>query len=497
MQQSLKNATPWILLLLCAIPLFFLNIHNVHSWGGDDYALYIKEAQNIALGHPYYQSNYVFNQANICYSPPQYPPGFPLLLAPVVKMYGLAIRPMCYFISFLTAGLLFVLFAYFRKYASVVSAMCLAVLVVYGGYIIGLKQSIVSDIPCLLFTMLYLLFRSAKTFPWWRILLLVLFAAMAVLIRTQSVMIILAEGLYWLISLAKQYKRDRRLSIRQVITHPSLLVIIGWMALNIFISKVVFPTPASAAGFYITYLQSVLKKGIPSIVRDNMNFLLETVFAFFYYKTDHNTRTALVTFLESCGLVLSATGFIISVRRRTAFEELFFVMMCLLMLYYPIHDERYFLPAIALLYYYCYVALKTILPLITPYRWWMNIAFTIIVIITGYPYLESTLKEPQGYVPRTEEYSMFQYLQQHVNDTDIIVFTRPRFLTLYTNKRCMITAWLLPFEENKKVFDSMGIKYILVADGLDDVYYHTYLQQIQHPSDSVRINDGYTLYTMR
>ena len=66
---------------------------------GDDYAQYIKEASNIAHGIPYYRSNYIFNPLNPDYAPPAYPPGFPLLLAPVVNVFGIAIRPMLYVIS--------------------------------------------------------------------------------------------------------------------------------------------------------------------------------------------------------------------------------------------------------------------------------------------------------------------------------------------------------------------------------------------------------------
>ena len=73
---------PYLLLVLLSIPLFFLNIYSVHTWG-DDFAQYIKEAQNIAWGKPYYQSNYIYNQYNPTYAPPQYPPGFPFLLAQV------------------------------------------------------------------------------------------------------------------------------------------------------------------------------------------------------------------------------------------------------------------------------------------------------------------------------------------------------------------------------------------------------------------------------
>ena len=81
---------PYLLLVLLSVPLFFLNIHNVHSWG-DDFAQYIKEAQNLAHGRPFYESGYIYNKYNPEYAPAQYPPGYPLLLWPVVKIWGIAI----------------------------------------------------------------------------------------------------------------------------------------------------------------------------------------------------------------------------------------------------------------------------------------------------------------------------------------------------------------------------------------------------------------------
>jgi 4-amino-4-deoxy-L-arabinose transferase-like glycosyltransferase len=194
-----------LFLLLFSIPLFFLNIHNTHSGGGDDYAQYIKEAQNIAQGKPFYQSNYVFNKYNNCYSPPQYPPGFPLLLAPVVRYFGIAIQPMCYFNTVMAICIMLALYVYFRKYAGAVAAVCLAVIITYSGCMIDLKQSVLSDAASMLFVLLYLIYRNAKTFSRWRILLLILFASMAILIRTQSILLIFAEVIFLLISAGREW----------------------------------------------------------------------------------------------------------------------------------------------------------------------------------------------------------------------------------------------------------------------------------------------------
>lgn len=494
----LKKYLPFVLLLLAAIPLFFLNIHNTHSPGGDDYALYIKEAQNIANGRPFYESNYIFNGYNNCYSPPHYPPGFPLLLAPVVKMFGIAIMPMCYFNSVVAVCLLFCFFAYFRKYAVPAAAACLAVIITYSGVMLDLKQSVLSDGTSLLFVMLYLLFRNAETFNWRRITLLILFATMAILIRTQSILLVFAEVIFLVLATIKEWGNSKRLDPKYILSLPSLPVVGGVLLLTVLLNKVVFYSPGSASGFYIEFLKDTLKKGLPAIIRDNINDSINTLKSFFHYETDNSIRTALVTVMESSGLVLCILGFLIAVKRRLCFDDFFFVLVCGLILYYPIHDPRYFLPAIALVFFYCYTALDRIVPAITTLNFnVVGLLLTFLYLFSGYRYIRSTTLPPVGYVPVAKDEQAFSYLKQHVSDSDIILCARPRLITLYTNKKCMIHAWQHNMEENKKVYDSMQVKYLLLASGFVDEYYHTYLNEYQHPLDSTQIAPGYMLYRLR
>ena len=482
--------------MLLAIPLFFLNVHEGHSWGGDDYALYIKEAENISKGIPFYKTGFVFYTRNICFSPPQYPPGFPLLLAPIVKIWGLSIKPMCYFNTVLLLGLMLTLMAWFRKQMGVVSAICLALLIGYSGIMVDIKQCIWSDLPCLLFVMLYLLFRRSEVFKPSRIALLIILSTMAVMIRTQAILLVGAEVLLLI------YHAGRALYLRKPINKAILLpgayIALGMPVLLYVVNRFIFYTPLSAGGFYLNYLKDVSHTGILEICRNNVNFLVQTIYGFFYYETDSGFRTVMVSIMQSAGLICTLIGFAISVRRGLKIEDLFFCLMIGLMLYYPIHDSRYFLPAIAIVYYYCYLALQKILPALTsiPTRK-IGIAITVVCLVTGFKYLKSTTNPPIGYVPAAKDYQAFRYIQDHVGDSELVLFSRPRFLTLYTNKRCMVQAWLLPMEENHKLFDSMHVKYALTVKGLADGFNNHYLAEVQHPIDSVIIAEGYTLYRMR
>jgi hypothetical protein len=52
-------------------------------------------------------------------------------------------------------------------------------------------------------------------------------------------------------------------------------------------------------------------------------------------------------------------------------------------------------------------------------------------------------------------------------------------------------------ERNKEIFDQMQAKYLLVAWGVVEDYYHQYLNHYQHPVDSTAIAPGYMLYRLR
>jgi hypothetical protein len=488
---------PYLLLVLLAIPLFYLNVHEQHSWGGDDYALYIKEADNISKGIPFYKTNFVFYDRNITYSPPQYPPGFPLLLAPVVKVWGLAIKPMLCFITVMVVAFMLAAFAWLRKRGvGDVAGICISLLLGYSWFVVDTKDQVLSDIPCLLFTMLYFSLRRAGKYSWVRVATMVACAEMAMLIRTQSVLILGAEILFLLYAIACDLYNRRKIDKSMLL--PAMYIVPGVVVLNLILSKTVFYVPSAASSFYANYLGTALHDGVVTLFRNSVNFVMEVLNGCFYYPTDHGFRTALVTIMQGAGLTLCLAGFVMSVSRRLSIEDIFFALMLVMMLYYPIHDKRYFLPAIAMVYYYCYYALKTILPAITTVQpRTAGVAITVIVLFTGLKYLRETTATQVGYVPGNKDRKAFAYLATHVADNELILFSRPRFLTLYTNKRAMVQAWLLPMEQNRQIFDSMQVKYALTVKGLADDFNNHYLHEVQQPLDSVVIADGYTLYRLR
>ena len=79
-------------LLIGALVAIMFATHRIGHWWGDDWALYIRQAQGLLDGHP----NRVLEENEFtvtmsrgaAFSPPLYPWGFPLLLAPFIAVVG-------------------------------------------------------------------------------------------------------------------------------------------------------------------------------------------------------------------------------------------------------------------------------------------------------------------------------------------------------------------------------------------------------------------------
>ena len=92
-QPSRRLAAVLSAALVAGVAVFLVStLRKGHNWDGD-YALYIMHAENIVAGRPYGATPYIFNPLNRIH-PAAYPPGLPLLLAPVYRVAGVNLQRM-------------------------------------------------------------------------------------------------------------------------------------------------------------------------------------------------------------------------------------------------------------------------------------------------------------------------------------------------------------------------------------------------------------------
>ncbi len=487
-----------LILLLCCVPLFFLNIQSTHSYG-DDWAQYLQEAVNIAQGKPYYRSGYVFNPLNTTYAPPQYPPGYPLLIAPLVRCTGTAILPLLYLNSFFLCMMLFAGYYYFRGKTGSTKALCLAIILTYLFPVIDLKGQVLSDIPCAVLSLLYLAIREQeKEWRYGRLLLLSAIAAAAMLIRVQAVVLILAELLFFVLAYRK---RNRPVATRKFLSLPPQ-VFLALMALFLFalVNYIMLPAPQSGIRFYLNLYRVSFDNNVWKMILSNSKYLLQLFNGILYRSMDNRVLQVAVSAMTLSSMVLAFIGFIKAAKEKLSFSLVFFVLMCFLILVTPIHQGlRYFLPAVPVYLLLLVKGAGIVLPSrFKPRTNTIAILGVIIFLALGYNDYRYKLHGVYEHTLARTDSVAFDYIRNNIPDKEIVLFAKPRLLVLYTGKRSMNLSWQHTLAANRRQFDSLGIGYLLYCRHLNFDLVDSLLWSGPKPySDSTVINKDYTLYYLK
>lgn len=482
-----------VLGLFC-IPLFILNIHNSFSFG-DDWAQYMQEALNIANGKPYYLSSWIYNPLNTTYAPPYYPPGYPLLMAPVAKIFGLSIVPQLYLNALFTCIILFTAYYYYARFTQRTIALCLAIILAYLSIIISLKGHLLSDLPCTAVTLLYLCLRVHK--KQWnvvKVILLGLLAAFAMLIRTQSVVILCAELLLLLLSFRSSRKSG---ATKWDLWGPLFVVISGLFFYTIW-SRFLLPSPIDGLGFYVNLYREAWEQGrVWYMLGDNMNYLLGLFNEVLYHKMNDAFFQFFVSLITMSSVFLVLLGLVQKIKQGIDFSVMFFVLMCFLIIITPVHQGlRYFLPAVPVFILLAAKGAGVVASALFRLRsQTIALLFLIIFLLLGYDDYERSIHIDKESAMNHMDSAAFRFIAHNVDNGDIVLSSKPRLLALFTGKSTMNFSWQNDVQANKRQFDSLGVRYLLYSRHLNIPVIDQYLQLTPRPyQDSVVINENYILY---
>jgi 4-amino-4-deoxy-L-arabinose transferase-like glycosyltransferase len=144
-------------LCVLLVAVFYLaSFREGHDWG-DDFSQYIHHAENLANGAPYADSGYLYNPDNPSFGPRQYPPGFPLALAPIVRTFGLDLLPMKVEVVLFFLAALLLMYGLIRDLMPPAAAAAAVLLVGLNPYFWDFKDQVLSDLPFLFFFLASLL----------------------------------------------------------------------------------------------------------------------------------------------------------------------------------------------------------------------------------------------------------------------------------------------------------------------------------------------------
>jgi hypothetical protein len=408
--------------ILCAllIGMFFLaTIREGHDWG-DDFSLYIRHAQNLARGEPYTDTGYIYNPRNPVVGPRLYPPGFPLLLAPVVGMFGLDLRPMKILVlGFLVASLL-VMVPLFRTVLPAPYVTALVLIVGLNPFFWELKDHILSDVPCLFFVLLSLhLFTQAdapNASRGRRATLAALsgvtaYAAYAT--RTLAVTLIPCF-------IASDLLRYRKNTTRAALATVLVVGLAGVQQVFWFHDASYFDQVSSPL--------AAAHRNVPAYLQALADL----------WENGHSSSARRIAFLATGGL--AAVGYVTSFRAGVSVIHLFPPLYLAPVILWPSYQGmRLLIPVVPFYFGYCLLGV-CLMDAVAERRWGLRnpvLVLLLVVALVSDAGRYSTLQFgplPEG-IAKRESRELFEFITAGTDPGDVLVFSRPRALALLTGRR--------------------------------------------------------------
>jgi branched-subunit amino acid transport protein len=192
-----------------------------HDWGGD-FASYIMQAQSILQGTPdaFVEANRItVEQSSYPMGPIAYPWGFPLLLAPILALFGLNLLALKIVGALSYLLFLFVLWRAFRRVHTAPGFLFLVALFALNPTLLEFSDHILSDLPFLLISTLCIVLIQEVVVQKHRIFSQLLDLALigagiafAFLIRTNGILLLITLGLSQLVSHCQKRSESRHLN---------------------------------------------------------------------------------------------------------------------------------------------------------------------------------------------------------------------------------------------------------------------------------------------
>jgi Dolichyl-phosphate-mannose-protein mannosyltransferase len=448
MTQRGRSILLLALLLGSILVVRIATIRAGHDWG-DDFAQYIAHAGNLASGRAYTDTGYIYDHHNASIGPAAYPPGFPLLLTPVVAVVGENLHAMKILLAIIFVAMLAVGYALFGGVLPNWQRLSWVAIVGFSPVWLRFGNEVTSDIPFLLF--FFLVFWAEKRAgdtdassgrPDLRSVVLgvAIFAAIA----TRTIGIVFVPALL-LCELVAHRRITRCLLI-------ALLVAVGLVALE---TRLV---PGS--GCYLEQLKN-LPHGLPFNLRNYPPYFRDFFFA---------GPTPLVVGLFTGWLaIVAAFGF---VRRALSscslLETATAGYLAIILLWPNFQGLRLLLPLFLLFAFYLLVGLNELAARLPK----PNLAPTLTALVTvalGVIYLWSFAHADYGPIRGVEDadaQGVFAWVRGNADPDDVVLCQKPRALALYAHRGATGFPEAADDRDMVELIRRNKVRYVVVGHGV-------------------------------
>ncbi len=424
-----KNFLFWIL-LLCCIPLFFINVKNSHEWG-DDFAQYIHQAKNIAEGISQTETGYIFNERFAVLSPPAYMSGFPLLLAPVYYFFGLDFIAFSYFITFFFVLFFLLMFLFIKNYMQHWQAFILSFILIANPWMLNFKTEIVSDVPfaCFLLLAFVVYLNAGKNIA--TAIVLGLIAGYLISIRMVGISFIIATALNELRLAVSQKNMFKNKQLLQF----GILVPVIAIGFHYTLNYVLFDLKGNSASVPLSIFS--MHKIFDTIIFNTYYYL--QVYQDLFFGNWENTFAFAPTLLKNFFLCFTLLGFYYRAKNNFSINEIFCLVYMFVLLCYDYTGSgfRYLIPVLPFGFIYFTSALKLI---VTHFNFnkKITVGSLLALVLLAYSYdWQKIYRNRNAIIEGPMRFSCIELMKnicETTKTTDRFMFIKPRAMALLTGR---------------------------------------------------------------
>ena len=474
-----------------------------------DSAIYISLAKSIAAGNGYHYMGLPHAK---------YPFIFPLILSPIIGLFGLNFLLMRLLIIVLTIGSLYLTYILFRKSTDEGMALAIMLLTGFSSTLLHLSTWILSDVPYMFFSLCTLYFlidyskdNSSLTKTGF---LSSIFLLMAIFTRMIGITLFIAFLCHFLLLFSPPHKRQGSLfnGVKKVIL-VSLIISLPlclWFYRSYLINKNT-PFKPEYRGI-LSYEKEFFLKVPDNIHSESLSlrdFLKRIQGNFRIYakgistiicKSVHSTKFRLFT------LLLFLCGFCwCFLKRRSVIEYyfIFYLTFCIIW-WFNQHPPRFLAPVIPFIFYYLLIGLKMSLELLCKMvikveknraemgKRVIRGLVVFLLILTNFSFKPSVIKSerrsqfhPQALIG--EFFSAIEWIKENTLQDSIIMSNRAPWVIMFTDRKTL--TWPL-FEPLSYVVNSIvknHVGYIVVSTIHQETYHllHNFVEN--HPKQFIQV----------
>ncbi|MFH1202128.1 MAG: glycosyltransferase family 39 protein [Candidatus Omnitrophota bacterium] len=367
-----------ISLFIGALYLFMLS-SDLGDFGGDN-AQYIFLAKSLATGRGYRAINLPGSPVHS-----QYPPVFPLLLAPIIYFFGNNLFLMHLLIIACAIASVYLIYKVIKDDDSEENALLVMIYAGLSPFLIISLLRILSEMPYFLFSLLTLFFikkyadtNSVKN----RYLFLsCLFMVITYFTRTVGISLFIAAIVYLIFgngAVSLKIKLNKTFYVGIIFIIPFLL----WNLRSLLIDKA---TPSYYNSFFLI---DVYNPGIGyarlydllTRVNQNLIFYQDVIAGNIFYSGIYRTPISLLI------LSIFIFGFLFKFLTKRTLLEFYLLVYLFIILLWPYTERRFLLPVLFLIIYYFLVGLKEFLNLFSKIQLVKlnRILFSLVIIILAW-----------------------------------------------------------------------------------------------------------------